>query len=350
MYDRKAFKREARELMRASTPHYMLVALVYVLLTTGLGYVVTAVTVTGAGGALVGTLGVFLSILVGLFSMVMAIGLAYYALRLSRREQTSMGNLFEGFAFAGRSIGMNLLVALYTFLWSLLFMVAFSIVGALAFYLLDSLFALGIVLMIVNYVALVAAIIWVVLRYAMASFALAENPDDGVSAAIRRSVKMMRGNRWKLFVMELSFVGWGLLIALIALVVMVIGFVVSGTGWIVESTVMTSSMWEMYNMIDGLAGQMTIWTALSEIVCLPLTLWLTVYMQTSFARFYNFVSGYTRSVNGGGQAEERPTQVIPPAETVSDTPAPPAGGYYTPAPRLDDPETDEAGEDTAEEN
>lgn len=361
MYNRKAFKREAKQLMRESTPHYMLVALVYVLLTTGLSYVVTALT--GAGSILAGTLSVFLNILVGLFSMVMAVGLAYYALRLARKEQTGVGNLFEGFAFAGRSIGMNILVAIYSFLWMLLVAVVFGVVVAAASFLFEAAMVLGIIIIVVAYIAFVVAVVAIVLRYAMANFALAENPDDGASAAIRRSVQMMRGNKGKLFVMELSFIGWNLLIALIALVIMVIGFVVSGTGWMVENILLTGEdMWEVYSVIESLTGQLTIWTVLAEVVCLPLTLWLTVYMQTSFARFYNYVSGYDYHQHMNcGEAVEQPVQAVPLTEAAAapeqadeppvDAPAEspvqsPVNDYYTPAP---DPDADpQAADEPAE--
>lgn len=364
MYNRKAFKREAKELMRGSTPHYMLVALVYVLLTTGLSYVVTALT--GAGSVLAGTLSVFLNILVSLFSLVMGVGLAYYVLRLTRKETTSVGDLFEGFAFAGRSIGMNLLILLYTILWSFLIAIGFAVVVAFGVFLMESVPVLGVILIVVGYIALVVAVFAVVLRYAMANFALVENPDDGASAAIRRSVQIMRGNKGKLFVLELSFVGWNLLVALIALVIMVIGFVVSGTSWMIESALLTGEdMWEVYNVIESLTGQLTIWTLLAEIVCLPLTLWLTVYMQTSLARFYNYVSGYDyHQYMNGAEAVEQPVHAVPsaeaapeseqPAEPTVDVPVeapvqPPVGGYYTPAPDLDalvrDEPAEEAGED-----
>lgn len=361
MYNRKAFKREAKELMRESTPHYMLVALVYVLLTTGLSYAVTALT--GAGSVLAGTLSVFLNILVSLFSLVMGVGLSYYALRVARKETTGVGNLFEGFAFAGRSIGMNLLIFLYTFLWSFLIAIGFAVVVAVGALLMESVPVLGVILIVVGYIALVVAIFAVILRYAMANFALVENPDNGASAAIRRSVQVMRGNKGKLFVMELSFIGWNLLIALIALVVMVIGVVVSGTSWMIESVLLTGEdIWEVYNVIESLAGQLAVWTLLAEIVCLPLTMWLTVYMQTSFARFYNYVSGYDyHQYMNGDEAGERPVQAVPLAEATPareqtieptvdipvETPIqPPVGGYYTPAPNLDALEQDGNAEET----
>ena len=48
-------------------------------------------------------------------------------------------------------------------------------------------------------------------RYAMADYALCENSEMGVRDALRESSRMMKGNKWKLFCLELSFIGWRIL-------------------------------------------------------------------------------------------------------------------------------------------
>lgn len=288
MYDRKAFKNEAKQLMRASTPHFMLVSLVYVLLTTGLSYAVTWLT----DGMLGGVIGMFLNVLISLFSLVMGVGLSNYALRLARKEQNGLGDLFESFSYAGRSIGTNILVAVYTFLWCLLGVAVFAAI-------LSGVMVAGagvlvnVLVAVVLYIALLVFIIWVALRYALANFALADNPAGGASEAVRRSVRILKGHKGKLFVLELSFLGWNLLVALIGMVVLGIGIFVTGTAWMFENLLLVGEDWmEVYSVVGDLLGQLTLWTTLAEVLCLPLTLWLTVYMQTAYARFYNYVGGY----------------------------------------------------------
>lgn len=339
MYNRKAFKSEAKELMRASVPHFMLVALVYVLLTTGLDYAVTALI--GISSVLAGTLSVFLMILIGLFSLVMGVGFANYALQLSRKQQSGMGDLFESFSFAGRSIGVNLLVALYTFLWMLLLAAGFAVVAVLAVSLLDRVPVLGVIILVVAYIALIAATVLIVLRYAMTPFALAENPDGGAGEAVRRSVRMLRGHKGKLFVLELSFIGWDLLLGLIVLVVLGIGVFVSGTTWMFETMFALEGNWtDIYMGVQALLGQTTLWTMIAEVICLPLTLWLVTYRQTTYARFYNFVSGYDyhRYMNGeGAPTIEQASSTVPlddpetPAQSEKPTQpkaTPPQGDFY----------------------
>lgn len=48
-------------------------------------------------------------------------------------------------------------------------------------------------------------------RYAMTPYILAENYDLSVMEAISESKRLMRGNKWKLFTLDISFIGWILL-------------------------------------------------------------------------------------------------------------------------------------------
>ena len=98
LYNRKAFKQEAKQLIRASVPHFMLVTLVYYLLTSGLSILVDWLTSTFSLPYSGGMLGLFLTILTFLFSIVMGVGFANYGLRLSRGEETGWNSLFQPFS------------------------------------------------------------------------------------------------------------------------------------------------------------------------------------------------------------------------------------------------------------
>ena len=45
----------------------------------------------------------------------------------------------------------------------------------------------------------------------MTPFILAEHPEMTANEAISASKELMRGNRWRLFCLEFSFIGWQLL-------------------------------------------------------------------------------------------------------------------------------------------
>lgn len=50
--------------------------------------------------------------------------------------------------------------------------------------------------------------------YAMTSYILAEHPTLTASQAIEHSKLLMAGNRWRLFCLDISFIGWGILATL----------------------------------------------------------------------------------------------------------------------------------------
>lgn len=109
------------------------------------------------------------------------VGNARYNARLIDGERPTIGTLFTGFKQYGSAIGMVVLRFVYTFLWSLLFIIP----GIMKSY-----------------------------SYAMAPFVLADNPGMTANQAITRSKEIMQGNRWRLFCLEISFIGWALLTVL----------------------------------------------------------------------------------------------------------------------------------------
>ena len=67
--------------------------------------------------------------------------------------------------------------------------------------------------------------------YAMTPYILAENPGMTATEAITESRRVMDGNKWRLFCLGFSFIGWGLLCAaptLIALAILTRKAVISG--------------------------------------------------------------------------------------------------------------------------
>ena len=61
--------------------------------------------------------------------------------------------------------------------------------------------------------------------YAMLDYVLAENPDMNAREALAESRRIMRGNRWKLFCLQLSFFGPALLLCILTLGIGLIWFV-----------------------------------------------------------------------------------------------------------------------------
>lgn len=229
-FSRYEAKMRAKLSMRGAYPHPMLVSLVFFLITSGVtlvvellvrnpftmfyqdfllyvsaGYdpveVLQYLNFSGAGG----TLYIFLTILLSLYSTVVGAGYYSYSLRLARNEQPGYRNLLDGFYMVGRVILMYILQYIFVMLWSLLGMIPYTVVLILGAVLLSpGLIVLAIVL-------LVAGIIFgtaMSYRYRMAIYFLLDDPNMGPLASITASKNAMKGWKWSLFVLDLSFLGW----------------------------------------------------------------------------------------------------------------------------------------------
>lgn len=112
---------------------------------------------------------------------VIQLGYASYLLKQHDRREPQFNDLFSKFDYFGAGFCQAFLRSLYTFLWSLLFIIP----GIVAHY-----------------------------RYAMTPFIMAEHPDMTASEAISASKEMMDGRKGALFCLDFSFIGWDLLCAL----------------------------------------------------------------------------------------------------------------------------------------
>ncbi len=92
--------------------------------------------------------------------------------------KAELGTLFSYYKNWATAAVSALLRTIYVFLWSLLFIIP----GIVASY-----------------------------SYAMTDYILAENPSLTASQAIEKSKAMMSGNKWRLFCLHFSFIGWDIL-------------------------------------------------------------------------------------------------------------------------------------------
>lgn len=113
---------------------------------------------------------------------VIAAGYSRFNLDMVDGEKTAeIGVLFKYFPHWRTTAATRFMKGVFVLLWSLLFIIP----GIIAGY-----------------------------SYAMTDYILAENPEMTASEAIARSKEMMKGNRGRLFCLQLSFIGWALLSAL----------------------------------------------------------------------------------------------------------------------------------------
>lgn len=219
---RKQMKAQAKSLMRNSKPKPVLVTIVYVVILmviAVLSYKLVGEPLAKAYAAVMGSSGLYdangllrpdaydminnidfdafsaaltregpapmarlLDLLLAAVVAVIGAGFLIFTLRTIDGSGASYWNLFDGFAMFFRIIWLYIVEGFFIFLWSLLFVFP----GIIAMY-----------------------------RYRMAIYLLLEHPEMSVMDCIRESKRLMKGHKWELFVFDLSFIGWALLIGFV---------------------------------------------------------------------------------------------------------------------------------------
>lgn len=109
----------------------------------------------------------------------LTLGVAKTDLKLVRGGgDVEIANAFEGFNNFVNAFVLGLLRTIFIFLWSLLLIVP----GIIKAY-----------------------------SYSMSFYILADNPQMDGSSALKLSMELMHGRKWKLFCLDISFIGWFLL-------------------------------------------------------------------------------------------------------------------------------------------
>ena len=199
---RYELKQSARASMRGRKPSVYLVALVYIVITYVLSVLAERVVLPGLSISEIqyslitgdytiiermpyyirpSAFGEILSVAVTVMSAMIGIGFTFFCLRVSRDEEAGFGNLFDAFGMFFKFLWLQILMWIFTFLWSLLFIIP----GIIASY-----------------------------RYSMAVYIMMDNPEYSALECINRSKELMRGRKGSLFVLDLSFIGWALLAAI----------------------------------------------------------------------------------------------------------------------------------------
>lgn len=101
--------------------------------------------------------------------------------KVIQREPLGIEDAFSGFKNFGKSIGLFFWQLLWFFLWTLLFIIP----GIIKSY-----------------------------SYCMSFYILADHPEITVREAMNESKRMTQGHKMDLFILQLSFIGWGILATL----------------------------------------------------------------------------------------------------------------------------------------
>lgn len=121
---------------------------------------------------------IIMSIVYLIIGGAVGIGYSNFNLDIIDGREARIGTLFDSFDQWKTGFVARLLSSIYVTFWSMLFLIP----GVIASY-----------------------------SYSMMHFVMAENPDMSANEAIRESKRLMKGNKWRFFCLQLSFIGWELL-------------------------------------------------------------------------------------------------------------------------------------------
>lgn len=119
---------------------------------------------------------------ISIVSVVLNVGICELFIKIYYREKTQIGELLSGLSINFvRKLGGMFWMGLWVSLWSMLLIVP-GVIKSLA--------------------------------YSMTPYILADCPDVTATEALKLSMRMTKGHKGELFVLALSWIGWGLLIPL----------------------------------------------------------------------------------------------------------------------------------------
>lgn len=146
-----------------------------------------------------------------LLGPVLTLGFNHTLLKCLRKEEITYLTVLARLPIFFKAIGLNLMIFLRIFLWMLPGW-ALSLLGAVIMVFEAN---IGVLVMIAAMGVMLAGMIRAMYRYRLSSYVLADAPQTGINAAIRRSKEIMKGRKMELFSLEVSFVGWYLAVNLI---------------------------------------------------------------------------------------------------------------------------------------
>ena len=166
--DRKQLKAQAKEQIKGKIGVLIAVTLVIGAITAAASFLANLIPGVGLAVSIIVTPAFALST-IRIYLMVV------------RGGTPEVKNCFDGFDDFFSAFKVTLLAGIYTFLWSLLFIIPGIVKGY---------------------------------SYSMAMYVLADNKGKSARECIAESKAMMEGHKMELFVLDLSFIGWYLLCSL----------------------------------------------------------------------------------------------------------------------------------------
>ncbi len=196
----------AREALTGKWGKAALIMLVYMIIVWVVTFVLNLIPVVGPIAQVV-------------IEIPISFGLISTYMKLKRGEDISYtGFLTDGFNSFANSWKVTLwtivkmLIPIIVFVIAMVILIAGSgvtLVGAAASS--SSAAGAGGAIAVIGVIAMIVASIWLTIKsysYQLVYYILFDNPSKDAKEIVEESEKLMNGNRWRLFCLELSFIGW----------------------------------------------------------------------------------------------------------------------------------------------
>lgn len=171
--DRALLKQKAKDSLKGKYADAIIVILISAVLGGISGFI------SGLGEGLeIFSLQILGDIISFLVTALITFGSLSFFLKISRNEEVTYQELFSKTKMFVPYLLISLLVGIFTFLWSLLFIIP----------------------------GIIAAI-----SYSQSFLIALDNPDIDPMEAIRESKRLMNGHKMEYFILNLSFLGWAIL-------------------------------------------------------------------------------------------------------------------------------------------
>jgi len=197
LISRRILKRDARTAMRTHKPSVFLTAILFLLILLVLDSLSAKMQFPGmdteeimqsvydgktemlieAAASRTGS-SYLLDVAIAVMSGMIVGGFCLFCLRVGQGGDAGPGTLFDLFEYFFRYLWLEIVIGFFIILWSMLLVIP----GIIAAY-----------------------------RYSMALFVFFDDPDKSAMQCIQESKEMMRGRKLRLFILDLSMIGWILL-------------------------------------------------------------------------------------------------------------------------------------------
>lgn len=194
MKTRAELKSMAKEQIKGNIGILFVITLIIGLISAAAGFILSFIP----AGSLIASI---------VITPAFSISILRVYLNLAKAQKPEVKDAFSGFDDFWSAFKVTFLVGLFTFLWSLLFVIP-GIIKAIS--------------------------------YSQAMTIVAENPKTNALDAINRSKAMMHGHKMDYFVLGLSFIGWALLCG-----------ITFGIAYIYVGPYMSATQINFYNEIKG---------------------------------------------------------------------------------------------------